>query len=275
MTIDIPQTAIAPLVDPERIDALDTRWDEALRHMVATLYPSTPPHEDTPNTVLARESQANFIRHPDTQLLVGIAGPGAVGKGTLGRYLASELGFSKVINTTTRPRREGEVDGLDYFFVDHQAFTTTQALGQFALSLERLGRGMYGISHEEITRKLDTGKTGCIFEENPANIIKLLSEAETPQAQAVLLYILPGYPIMENSLAHLTHRLSLEQNQAKQTLTPEIFESTLGDRQIDEFRALAELTDHPSITPLFIVNDDLGVAKAQLTSILGDTNAAA
>lgn len=234
-----------------------------------------PPHKGTLSTTLAYESQANFTRHPDTQLLIGIAGPGAAGKGTLGRYLSGELGFDKVINTTTREKREGEIHGIDYFFVDHTQFTTTQNLGQFALALERLGRGWYGISQEEITHKLSTATGGCIFEENPENIMKLFANVDDPAVQAVLLYVLPQQPVMQNSLLHLQHRLSLEQDPAKQILTPEIFESTLGDRQIDEFLALAALPGHPAITPIFVVNDDLEETEATLTTMFGGTRVAA
>ena len=48
-----------------------------------------------------------------------------MGKSLSGKsYLQKELvkqGFPKMITATTRPKRQGEVDGQDYYFVDKMA----------------------------------------------------------------------------------------------------------------------------------------------------------
>jgi guanylate kinase len=50
-------------------------------------------------------------------------GKSGCGKSTLERGLCSDPGsFKKVISVTTRPQREGEVDGQDYFFVTNFEF---------------------------------------------------------------------------------------------------------------------------------------------------------
>jgi len=57
--------------------------------------------------------------------LVVLAGPTAVGKGTLVRELRArrpEVWVS--VSATTREPRPGEVDGVDYFFVDEPTFTS-------------------------------------------------------------------------------------------------------------------------------------------------------
>lgn len=57
-----------------------------------------------------------------TRLTV-IAGPTAVGKGTVVREIVSnhpEIRLS--VSATTRPPRPGEINGIHYFFVDEQAF---------------------------------------------------------------------------------------------------------------------------------------------------------
>jgi guanylate kinase len=52
-----------------------------------------------------------------------ITGPSAVGKTTLAReLLKTDLPITKVITTTTRPVREGEVDGREYHFVTKEEF---------------------------------------------------------------------------------------------------------------------------------------------------------
>jgi guanylate kinase len=57
-------------------------------------------------------------------ILFVIAGPSGVGKGTLVRSVRSRVpdGFLLSVSATTRPPRRGEVDGVDYFFVDDAGF---------------------------------------------------------------------------------------------------------------------------------------------------------
>lgn len=46
-----------------------------------------------------------------------LAGKSAAGKDTLCKKLISDYGFIPIISDTTRPMREGEVDGVDYNFI--------------------------------------------------------------------------------------------------------------------------------------------------------------
>ena len=50
-----------------------------------------------------------------------LCGPGASGKDHLKRQFEAK-GFRKSISYTTREPREGEVDGVHYYFVDEQKF---------------------------------------------------------------------------------------------------------------------------------------------------------
>jgi guanylate kinase len=56
-------------------------------------------------------------------LLVVISGPSGVGKdATIQRMRAHGFPCCFVVTTTTRPRRPGEADGVDYHFVSEEAF---------------------------------------------------------------------------------------------------------------------------------------------------------
>ena len=56
-------------------------------------------------------------------LLIVISGPSGVGKDTvIDRMKERGLPFRFVVTATTRPQRPDEVEGEDYFFVDHQEF---------------------------------------------------------------------------------------------------------------------------------------------------------
>jgi guanylate kinase len=56
-------------------------------------------------------------------LLVVISGPSGVGKDAVIQCMkARDLPFDFVVTATSRPQREGEVEGHDYFFVTPEAF---------------------------------------------------------------------------------------------------------------------------------------------------------
>ena len=55
-------------------------------------------------------------------MILIIMGESGSGKDTLLRELVQNHGFQPIISTTTRPMREGEVDGRDYYFVSQETF---------------------------------------------------------------------------------------------------------------------------------------------------------
>ncbi len=65
-------------------------------------------------------------------LLLVIAGPAGSGKSTLcDRLLKEGLGFSRVVTTTTRPPRPGEINGIHYHFFPVDEFRRRLAAGEF------------------------------------------------------------------------------------------------------------------------------------------------
>jgi guanylate kinase len=65
----------------------------------------------------------NFPHNDSPPLLIVISGPSGVGKDTvIERMKERSLPFHFVVTATTRPRRENEVHGKDYFFVSHDEF---------------------------------------------------------------------------------------------------------------------------------------------------------
>ena len=64
--------------------------------------------------------------------MIVICGRTCAGKDTLGKWLEERHGFEKVISYTTRPPREGEVDGKDYYFITSVTFDKMRSNGDFA-----------------------------------------------------------------------------------------------------------------------------------------------
>ena len=92
-------------------------------------------------------------------LLVIISGPSGVGKGTVRKALFEMEGHDLVysISMTTRPQREGEVDGVDYFFVSVEEFEKRIEEGKFLEYAKFVGH-YYGTPKDKIDDQLANGK---------------------------------------------------------------------------------------------------------------------
>lgn len=65
-------------------------------------------------------------------MIVLITGPSGAGKSTaIGALMAADERLAFSVSTTTRPRREGETDGVDYDFVDEAEFDELVAADAF------------------------------------------------------------------------------------------------------------------------------------------------
>ena len=87
-----------------------------------------------------------------------ISGPSGVGKGTvISRLLADDPNTWKSVSATTRKPREGEVDGIDYYFVERKDFERMAEGGGFLEWAEYSGN-LYGTPVASVQRQLDEGK---------------------------------------------------------------------------------------------------------------------
>jgi len=87
-----------------------------------------------------------------------LSGPSGAGKSSLIHKIMNDIGecyFS--ISTTTRPMREGEADGVDYYFVDEEEFKREIEEDQF-LEYALVHGNYYGTSIKPVKKALTEGK---------------------------------------------------------------------------------------------------------------------
>lgn len=91
-------------------------------------------------------------------MLVVISAPSGTGKTTLcEQTLAARPNMSRAITCTTRDPREGEKDGVDYYFLDAGDFLKRVQAGNFLEHATVYGNS-YGTLKSEVVSKLRAGK---------------------------------------------------------------------------------------------------------------------
>jgi guanylate kinase len=100
---------------------------------------------------------------PGPSRLVVLAGPTAVGKGTVAarvREKHPEVWIS--VSATTRRPRPGEIDGVHYFFVDDARFDQMVDAGEFLEWALIHGAARYGTPRQPVIDALEAGRMALL-----------------------------------------------------------------------------------------------------------------
>ncbi|KRK49279.1 guanylate kinase [Secundilactobacillus kimchicus JCM 15530] len=130
-------------------------------------------------------------------MLIVLSGPSGVGKGTVRKALfdAGDTDFQYSISMTTRKPRDGERDGVDYFFVSKEQFEANIRDGEM-LEYAKYVDNYYGTPLKYVNETLDSGKDVFLeIEVNGAMQVR----ANCPDA--VFVFLTPP------DLMELKHRL--------------------------------------------------------------------
>ena len=173
-----------------------------------------------------------------------LSSPSGGGKTTIARELLSrrnDVGYS--ISCTTRAPRQGERDGVDYYFLTREQFMARREAGDFAESAEVHGN-LYGTLKSEIARVLGSGKHVIMD-------IDVQGAAQIMLAfpQGVTVFVLPP------SAEVLLERLRRRKTESPQALVARL------NSALHELRAVEEYE-------YVVVNDDLDRAVRQIGAIL-------
>lgn len=176
--------------------------------------------------------------------LYTVSAPSGAGKTSLVSALVkSNPEVCVSVSHTTRPMRPGEVNGVNYHFVDHATFEQMLAENAF-LEHARVFSNLYGTSQRWVEETLDQG-LDVILEidwQGARQVRKLLPDT-------VSLFILPP------SLACLRQRLTGRGQDSQEVIDGRMAE------------ALSEMS-HYTEADYLIVNDDFTTALAQFQALI-------
>ena len=172
-----------------------------------------------------------------------ISGPSGVGKGTICNKLLNEVNAWYSVSTTTREIREGEKEGVNYFFVTKEEFEDKIREGEF-LEYNIYNNNYYGTSKKIVLDKMNEGIN--VFSEIDVNGGKNIKKMFP---DALLIYIAPP------SMKELKKRL-IERG----TDTPEVIERRLAIAK--------EEAKQVGFYDYVIVNDDLEEATKKVKEII-------
>lgn len=177
--------------------------------------------------------------------LIVLTAPSGSGKTTIARRVLQEvddLSFS--ISATTRPCREGEEHGVDYFFLSEDEFKARVAANAF-VEYEEVYPGLfYGTLKEELVRL--AGSSAILLD---IDVVGALNVKELYGDRALTLFIRP--PSLEVLGARLAARGTDTTADISTRLKKAAFELSLADR-FDEV----------------IVNDDLEAAVTETIALI-------
>lgn len=132
-------------------------------------------------------------------LLLVVSGPSGAGKGTICKELLQNNDQIKLsVSATTRRPRNGEVDGVNYFFIEKDKFTDMIGKGEF-LEYAQIYDNFYGTPKAAIIECLENGQDVVLeIEMQGAKQIKEV------YPQGVFIFVLP--PSLEELKSRIVGR---------------------------------------------------------------------
>ncbi|RMA78985.1 guanylate kinase [Metamycoplasma subdolum] len=147
--------------------------------------------------------------------LIIFTGPSGVGKGTLEKYLFanSRLKLKLSVSATTRKPREGEVDGVHYYFISRDTFDACLADGKF-IEYSLHFDNYYGTLHSEIEHISKQGKIPFLeIETNGAMQIVDFYKKHNKLDEIVSIFLMPP------SLKELEKRIITRNTESPETIS--------------------------------------------------------
>ena len=173
-----------------------------------------------------------------------MSGPSGVGKGTLVAKLRQRVpSLGLTVSATTRSPREGEKDGVSYYFLSEEEFGRRVEAGEF-LEWANVHGHRYGTLHSEVDRLFDEGRSVVLEIDVQGGL-----NVRRVRPDTVLVFIEPP------SAEELERRLRGRGTEDEATIRLRL------DNAASELEAAASYDER-------IVNDDLDRAVGELADLI-------
>ncbi|MEB7675694.1 guanylate kinase [Staphylococcus saprophyticus] len=178
-------------------------------------------------------------------LLIVLSGPSGVGKGTVRKKIFNDpsTSYKYSISMTTRDKRQGEVDGVDYFFKAKSEFEELIKQDQFIEYAEYVGN-YYGTPVQYVKDTMDRGHD--VFLEIEVEGAK---QVRKKFPDALFIFLAPP------SLDHLRERLVGRGTESSEKIQSRVHEAR---KEVE----MMNLYDY------VVVNDEVELAKQRIQSIV-------
>ncbi|MDE6597679.1 MAG: guanylate kinase [Clostridia bacterium] len=175
-------------------------------------------------------------------LLIVLSGPSGVGKGTIVKKLLQKDGYALSVSCTTRAPREGEQNGVSYFFTDRQSFENLIKQGGFLEYSEHFGN-YYGTPKAFVESKLKEADVLLEIEVDGALQVK------AAHPEAILIMVAPP------SEKELRDRLEKRGTESEEKIAERL-------KRTEYELSKKDLYDYT------VINDDLITAVAEIENII-------
>ena len=173
----------------------------------------------------------------DKGLLIVISGPSGVGKGTVIKQFIDdpELKLAFSVSMTTRKKREGEVEGVNYYYVSREEFEKTRDEGGLLEWTEFVGN-YYGTPLAAVERLRNEGKNVLLEIE-----VDGCQQVKKKVPDALTIFIVPP------SVKELENRIRGRKTEAEEIVQQRLAKATKELEKTNQYRYV-------------VCNDDIDLA---------------
>lgn len=177
-------------------------------------------------------------------VLIVLSGPSGAGKSTIhNELLKRDKNLAYSVSMTTRKIREGETDGIDYYFVNEDEFKKEINKNSF-LEYALVHGNYYGTLKKEVEKKLNDG-FDVILEIDIQGALKIKEE----NLDAIFIFVMPP------SMRELGERLVKRKTESKEKLI---------ERFKNAYKEINEISKYNYV----VINDEVEKATEKIQAIM-------